>query len=334
MVKNLVKKILPPFLRNIVQKKYKKITIFKSNIYDLKRYSKYSGTNGFSNKIKLEAIIVKEYHVIEKGLTMPNTRFGFGEAKIISLYEYCDIYVSKYGLSTQIKHAISVIKEYKDFHLDNSFQLNDKIEKAIEKLLDLDKTVLKSSQIRTTKEDYFKNINSPFPVFSATRKSVRNYSNEDISLVKLEKALELALNTPSACNKQGSRIHIYSDKNYINRILNIQGGSRGFGDLTNKLIIITSELGAFSETTERYQAYIDGGMFAMNLLYALHSQEIACCILNCSNTPEKDKALQSICKIKKSEVFIAMIACGIPPEEFSVALSPRYDLIEINTYHE
>ena len=70
----------------------------------------------------------------------------------------------------------------------------------------------------------------------------------------------------------------------------------------------------------------------MNLLYALHFKKIATCPLNCSTTPEKDKKLRLLCNIPPSEVFIVMIACGIPPDNFKLASSPRYDITITNEF--
>ncbi len=54
--------------------------------------------------------------------------------------------------------------------------------------------------------------------------------------------------------------------------------------------------------------------------------------MNCSTSPQKDKQLRSICRIKESEVFIAMVTCGIPPESFKVAVSKNwYNLEKTNT---
>jgi len=335
MVKDFIKNILPKPIRIAVQKQYKKITMLRTYLYDLRRYSKYSATKGFTDSLKLEGIIVKEYHVIEKGLTMPERRLGFGKDKMISLCNNCKKYILTYNIyPEQILHAVGVIKEYQQIHQENNYSLDENINKAIVGLLNLvkNKDVLPRTQLKTTKEEYFKKINESFEDFANSRKSVRNYSTENIDEQDFTDALTLSLNTPSACNRQTSRLYVFSEKEKINDILEIQQGARGFGHLTNKLIVITAELGVFGETTERNQAFIDGGIYAMNLLYALHAKKIACCILNCSNTPEKDRALQKACGTKKSEVFIAMIACGIPPEEFSIAESLRYDLKDICSF--
>jgi len=100
--------------------------------------------------------------------------------------------------------------------------------------------------------------------------------------------------------------------------------------LTNKLIIVASELGVFTGQEERNQAYIDGGIYLMNLVYSLHYNKIGACILNCSNSIEKDIELRKLSMIKESEVFIAMVACGIPPETFKIATSTRYSLDKTN----
>jgi hypothetical protein len=53
--------------------------------------------------------------------------------------------------------------------------------------------------------------------------------------------------------------------------------------------VITAELGVFMNLDERNQAYTDGGMYAMNLLLALHHHQIAACPLNCSHSAAKDR---------------------------------------------
>jgi Nitroreductase len=242
--------------------------------------------------------------------------------------------VIKYDLSTsdQVQHAIGVLKEYLLFHSKQEFKISSQLEARIKKTINLAEskiTTKATNQLSTTKEEYFRNINSPFNLFSDSRKSIRNYSEEDIPIESIKSALNIVLNTPSACNRQTSRAYIFKNKNQIKEIIDIQGGAGGFGYLANKLVVITAELGVFGGAHERYQAYIDGGIFAMNMLYALHANSIACCILNCSNAPGKDKRLHKICEIDRNEVFIAMISCGYPTDNFSIATSHRYELNRI-----
>lgn len=335
MIKILLKFFLPKRIFDLLKRKgnnYKrKKELKKAYRYDWKQYRKYSNSFFSDSATKLIGEIIKAYHVIEKGLTMPEVRFGFGQQKIIELTEYCNRYIREYGTEEeQLQHAVQVIFEYKLFHNNHNFKLEEETDRVIEQLKIDSINSNKSTQIEMTKSDYFKYSVSSFPKFAISRTSVRNYTNENISLEKILKSLDLAKKTPSACNRQSWRTYVYTDRDQIDNILKVQAGNRGFGHLTNKLIVICAELGLFSRAYERNQAFIDGGMYAMNVLYTLHYEEIATCILNCSTTPDRDISLRKLTNIKQSEVFIAMIACGIPPENFKIAYSKRYKLEKTN----
>jgi nitroreductase len=330
-LKVILRKVLPQFIF-FKLKKYKKIYSSSKSLkaaykYDLKRYKKYSDTLYTDTAQKLIGKIIREYHVLEKGLTMPEPRLGFGKELIITLSTACLEYIEKYGIDEpQLQHAIGVILEYENFHKEQSFNLDKDILHIIETIKQKNLNISRCHQRETTKDEYFKHTESAFVEFAQSRASIRNYSNDKIPLEKITKALEIAQTTPSQCNRQCWRTYIYTDKTKINEILLAQGGNRGFGHLADKLIVIAAEIGVFCFDGERNSAYIDGGMYAMNLLYALHYQKIAACILNCSTSPEKDIELRKLCGIKESEVFIAMISCGIPPEKFEIAVSKRYKI--------
>ncbi|WBL22041.1 nitroreductase family protein [Zunongwangia sp. HRR-M8] len=327
-MKELLFKIFPDsFIRFIFNKTLRAYTIYQSYNYDRKRYKKYSDSFLMKNQNELMGNIIKHYHVFEKGLTMPETRLGFGQPKLIVLINECLKYSELFGINEpQLKHAVAVIKEYENFHIQNNFKLESNTLESLSRINSLGIEGQVSKQLINYSEEYFKNTMAPFDKFSVSRHSLRNFKDSNIPIESITKAIELAKKTPSACNRQAWRTYVFTDKRLIQEILKIQGGNRGFGHLADKLIIVTSELGVFGHSFERNQAFVDGGMYLMNLLYALHFNKIGACPLNCSNTPKKDKILQELCNIPPSEVFICMIACGVPPEEFKLAISPRYDI--------
>ena len=340
-MKKIAKKILPIYLIRVLKNTF--LFFHRNKIkqnfrrmynYDLLRYMKFSRTFGNNSAVKMIGAITVQYHVIEKGLTMPETRLGFGQERIIGLCKSCMEYISRYGQDDeQLNHALGVILEYNEYHDKKSFILDNEVIETIKQLRNLgNEEFEKTSQNRISKNEYFKNVKSSFFEFSNSRSSVRDYSTEDLPMVKIQDSLELARNTPSACNRQAWRTYVYDDKKLITKILEEQGGNRGFGHLANKLIVITGELGVFSSTNERNQVFIDGGMYAMNLLYALQYNEIAACILNCSFDNKKEQKLKQMCGVKESEVLIAMVTCGIAPDEFKIAISLRYPIEKTNTF--
>ncbi|MEX2513469.1 MAG: nitroreductase family protein [Cyclobacteriaceae bacterium] len=332
ILKLILHRILPKKSILFIRKLKKYFWFKKAYQYDFNKYWTFSRTTGSVTSSKLAAEIIIQYHIIEKGLTMPLPRLGFGKDIIISLCNLCIDYIKKYGTENeQLITGIQVILEYENYHKTQNYSLDTPVVDNIKKVSSIVPNLSASMQKAISKNEYFKDIHSSFLSFSNTRASVRNYTNEDVPMERILSALELAKNTPSACNRQAWRTYLFTNKEKISHILEVQGGNRGFGHLSNKLILICGEIGAFGEIAERNQVYIDGGMYAMNLLYSLHYFEIGACILNCSITPEKDLILRKLCGNNKSEVFIAMIACGIPPESFKIANSKRYNLKITNT---
>ncbi len=337
MIKFIVKRILPHKVYNYILQAYriyiKRKQVKSAYKYDFYKTIKYSELAGQLNSMQLLGLIIREYHVVEKGLTMPQTRLGFGKDVIIDLANNCIDYIQKYSNDEiQLKYAINVLAEYKHFHLNENFQLENDVQNAIDKLFEFAGDIAPSHQIEFSREDYFKYVDSNFAEFSNSRHSVRNYCDANIDSEDILKVLDTARNTPSACNRQPWRTYVYREKHAINEILKVQGGNRGFGHLTNVLLVITSDLCMYTSVEERNAPYVDGGMYAMNVLYSLHANKIAACILNCSNSVEKDLLMREVTHINESEVFIAMISCGIPPENFKVASSLRYPVSFTNKF--
>lgn len=323
-MKQILKKMIPEYylyLKNILP----------MYLYDAKRFYKYSSFNSNKNdEVNIMADIIRLSHSLEKGLTMPAFRPGFGVKVLKNLVEKILEYNNIYDKSNhQILHAVGVIYDYEQVHAEIDFNIDEKAIKVISRLKSEFKEAKPVQQKKITKEEFFSNVNSNFEKFSKSRASIRDYSNEPLDINDLIEAIKISQSAPSACNRQSSRVYIYTDKERIKKILEIQGGNRGFGHLSDKLIIITSSLGVWAGLHERYQSYIDGGIFAMNILYALHFKKIVGCILNCSISPKKDKMLRDICQIDKSENFIAMVSCGNPQEEIKIAVSKRFKTSEI-----
>ena len=330
MLRMILRKYFSGFY-NLLRAYYAMKLLKKAYLYDIKRYFEYSDYFYNDSEQRCMMRIIHRYHPVEKGLCMPEMRLGFGKENISKLIEDCKIYKAKYLKTAslnnsagyqQFKHAISTLLEYEQIHLaagyvlDNELQLNiANLTKEIE-----NQTICK--QIETTKEKYFEDINLSFKKLSESRYSLRNFSgkirNEDIL-----KAIEIAQNSPSACNRQPTRVHIVESEELKNKVLEIQGGNRGFGSLADKVLIVSVELVGYRDVSERNNLFVDGGLYAMSLLYALHSYKIGACALNWCCTIEQDMLLRKTVEIPKTQTVIMMIACGGVPEKFKLAYSKK-----------
>lgn len=251
--------------------------------YDRERFLKFSPNSRATTKEGALAGIIMTYHVVEKGLTMPDMRLGFGREMILGLIASLNEFADKYGTSEpQFIEAVRVIAEYKKVHDDAGFELDEVRSRVISDLLNR-VSVEPSRQIEMTRERYWADLDAPFETFSASRHSVRHFSGT-ISEEQIRSAVALANNAPSACNRQYVRVHCVSDREKIRECLALQNGNRGFGHLADKLLILTADLRAVWGA-ERNDIFTNAGIYLMNLCYGLHKNKVAHCMLNWSTPP-------------------------------------------------
>ena len=301
-------------------------------LYDLRRYFKYSNSFKKRNTEQhYQAIITYTYHVIEKGLTMPEPRLGFGQGKIETLIDLCKEYLkSGYSPSAEaIIHSVRILNEYLYFHENQNYPLPANLISHIRQLSTRLKETNASQQLEYNRNDFFKYFNAPFNEFCLSRHTVRNYSDENIPLEIFQECAELAQKSPSACNRQPNHVYILKNKSKMEEVLKLQSGNRGFGHLANALVIFTGDVSAFRFQDERNEIYFNSGLFAMSFIYALHYKKIGSCALNWSVTPDKDKKLRKLIKLPENETITLILSCGYLPDKVKIASSPRYDIHKI-----
>ena len=298
---------------------------------DYERYIAYSCAFREPTRENLLAEVIMAYHVVEKGLTMPNRHLAFGKDAVRRLMAYIDKFTEKFSAQEQqVKHAIGVLAAYLILHENAGFDFSedatywDEVKAFLRQFDDVDSAI----QPHVTREVFYKNKDKPFPAFAASRHTLRNYSSRPLPISRIRQAVELAMTTPSACNRQYWKTYCISNRDLGQKVLDLQGGNRGFGHLADKVIVVTVNLEAVGPK-ERNDLFTNGGMYLMNLCYALFYYEVAHCVLNWSKLPEVDMELRSLIKLPSSESVIAIISCGEPPDEFDVAASPRRDLADI-----
>ena len=102
----------------------------------------------------------------------------------------------------------------------------------------------------------------------------------------------------------------------------------GFGDSADTIVLITSDQ-RYWTWRERTMAYLDAGIFTMNLLYAFHYHQICACPLNALMSIKKRKALRAVVNYSKTEIPMIFISIGRAPEQFMVPGSQRVKINQI-----
>lgn len=297
---------------------------------DAWRFFKASTVTGnhFGNDTEhLESDIIRLYHVVEKGLSMPEFRPRAGSDTVRQLHFSLSRWKGPDG--PQIQSARAVLAAYHKKHEELGIEIED--------VLAADAIPACGPEATGGVKPYQPQSGEDRETFLRVMKgrvSVRNFdSGRAPSPETLERAVAAAMSSPSVCNRQTWKAHCYKGSK-AQELLALQNGNRGFGHTIPTIFVVTSDLRLFTGTTERYQAWIDGGMFAMSLLLGLHAEGLGAVALNWSVLNKRDRELRKAACIPEYERIIMLIGCGYPADAACVPISTRRAIGDVFITHD
>lgn len=316
----LVKKFSAPF------------RLFREMLHDGKRFKRasfyFSESRPSLDNIRGELSF--ESHAIEKGLMHKNFRPNFGKKHLDRLVALLDIY-QKRGYTkddSRYRNAVSVLDAYVKKHK----KLGIPVEKYSDALLKYALVSQPAGVLLMNAESTLKKSREDFSNLSMARHSVREFGEQQVSDRSLREAFELSERTPSVCNRQGWKVYVTQNSKTMKLILDTQAGINGMAQNVSAVEVVTVDESYFGNITERNQAFIDGGIYVMNLLYSLTYVGLASCTLNTDFNMKIDSKMRKILSINDNEVFIAVIAIGTYPENYLVPVSNRDKYTEYVTF--
>jgi len=303
-----------------------------------RRLCRYNaGIDSDADMRKMQYTLLRENHIIEKGMSMRNTRRGFGQAKVTALIERLRRYNRMYGDrdKTFLNYPLSTIKAYIAYQHRDEVEVPT-IEETFCQLCSEAGVMPEQLELPAgIVMEQAKHLNSKakgdFSSLLYSRHSIRYFQDELPPRELLEEALTLAARTPSACNRQAWHTHIYFGHD-SHELLRVQDGCKGFHDDIHCSIVVTADMKGFLGH-EPFQCYVDGGLYAQNLINALHYVGLGAIPLSCGFMSDKLLAMHKLFGIPENEVMVVIIGTGVMPEEMKVALSTRRPVSATNTYH-
>lgn len=306
---------------------------YLNTLYSLRLFLKYRFKSGSVERERSKAFLIKQYHIIEKGMALPQPRQNFGIPKIKVLLDKASKYEIKYGYDVDISNPIrNCLNEYLSRNL--SLESTDNaVYKNIRDFINTSEIKNSCGGTKTVfKEELVKFTDFNYEDFISSRSSVRDFKIMKIDRTDINTAVRIARNAPSVCNRQNWKIHYYDNVQLKTELLNLQHGNGGFTDSIQGLFIITSNLKGFTKM-EQNQVFVDGGLVSMNLVLALHHLGIGSCCLNTCFPYSREIKIKKLGSIPENERLIMMIGVGYWKDEFKVAFSTKKDVKEILTIH-
>lgn len=326
MLNKLTQSISEP-RRKQLRRRLNRVLLWRELFYDGRRFARHaSALRDPAAQGQLAAHLTMDYHRLEKGLALPEPRVGFGKDVIARLMENLTVYLRAYGEDDVVRTVLDVMRMYQARQAQQDYA-NPEMDAFLAKpeFTAIGHHSAPCGVVPVTPADLF-----PFetPQAEATlqsRKSVRQYTGQLVDDETLNKIATMAQCAPSVCNRQAGRLYVANTREVMDQVLRHQNGNVGFGHTLGAVFVVAADLQAFTSLGERNQGFVDGGIFAMQTLAAIHSQKLGGCMLNWGAESKRDKALRRAFGIADSDVIITMIGCGYPADDIEVAASPRID---------
>ncbi len=278
-------------------------------------------------------------HAIEKGLSRSDFRAGFGKIAVPGLAKEMNGWIAM-GRGVEdpfFRAAASVMRVYFERHKSLNVDVsefwrlfNASAQSLITKADDTDGGVLAAGSVREAKVETNQDRNFLDVVYG--RRSVREFTSAPVHNEDIRRAVQIAMQAPSVCNRQGARVHLFEDASRIKAALDLQGGFSGY-KMPPKLLLVTCDLSAFLFAAERNQPFIDGGLFMMTLLLGLEQLGLGSCSLNTAMNAEREQTIRRILGIPENEIFIAFVAVGHVDPTVLTPQSKRIPVDEVLVQH-
>jgi len=323
MIKKIIKKI--PGLSYINNsRKYKDFN--KDKAFFRKNYM-YSNP---MTKEKLEYDMLFEIHKLEKGLAVTKNQRPFGVDKIKRIIRNINEY-EKNGFDDSFAYnlAYSSLSEYAKFYEEKEWTDREEYNIVRGFLKNKKYKHIKAGAFEHKKKDFIKDAIIDYDKFISSRRSVRNYANKKLAKKDIEKAVSMAIKTPTACNRQMCKIYYMSNEN-SNNIIEKYAQGLGLFDLTNaNYFVITFDISANYFVGERNQGWFNSGLVTMNFVNALHSLGIGSCCIQFGNSFKQEKEVKKLLNIPENERIAVIVTAGYYDEVSKIPYSSRKPIEEI-----
>ena len=277
--------------------------------------------------------IMLAVHSLEKGLSYRAPR-AFGAEKAVRLVELMLAASDPVRASTAYRMGAEVLAAWLSFHDAREASTGPAHHRVRSFLAELESdpvpdTALPAGTRVITNRDATHWGELPFDRFVRTRHSTRRYAAGALDDAVVRECVELALLSPSACNRQMVRVHFFDEEREKTLLYRTLHGTGGIDFDTCRLGIVTFDTKSLEFFGERNQGYLNAGLFAMTLVYAFHWRGIGSCLLQFGNTFKEERMLVRELGLPDTERIAVGISIGVLESDDVVPASVRRRVDEV-----
>jgi len=165
------------------------------------------------------------------------------------------------------------------------------------------------------------------------RRSVRWFRPEPVPRDLIEKAVEVAKLSPSACNRQPFLFRVFDDPDLVPKVASLPGGTVGLYHQFQCIVVLVGELRNYYGERDRHLIYIDASLAAMSFVYACETLGLGTCCINWPDIEEYEERAEEVLKLEPDQRPVMFISVGFPDPQGMVAYSQKKPNSQICRYN-
>lgn len=163
------------------------------------------------------------------------------------------------------------------------------------------------------------------------RRSIRFFLDRPVDRELIEKALDIALQAPSSCNRQAYRFLYFDDPAVVRRLSEVPGGIAGYR--VQSLVVVVGTYRAYFDERDVKAPIVDASLAAMLFILALETMGLGSVCINWPSHASNETRLRSLISLDRDETVVMFIGIGYPDPEGLVAYSakrPSSEVLSVN----
>jgi nitroreductase len=166
------------------------------------------------------------------------------------------------------------------------------------------------------------------------RRSVRWYRQETVPRELIDRAVLVAAQSPTACNRQPFQFRIYDEPEIVQKIVALPTGTPGYRENIPVVVVVVGQLSAYFDERDRHGIYIDASLAAMSFVLALESHGLSSCCINWPEIPALETRMATLLGLEPHERVVMLISVGYPDPTGMVAYSHKKSLSLLRSYNQ
>ncbi len=165
------------------------------------------------------------------------------------------------------------------------------------------------------------------------RRSVRWFEDRPVDRALIDKALLVARQSPTACNRQPFEYRIYDDPEEVRKVAAIPFGAAGYHHNIPTIAVVVGKLDNFFSARDRHVIYIDSSLSAMAFMLGLETVGLASSVINWPDFEPLERKMAAAIGLEPYERVVMLLAIGHPRPDAGVPYSAKKSLDYLRSYN-